>query len=40
VPEKTFRVTGHGEIALAELRRSHEGWFPDYMSGEEVPPTN
>jgi len=39
-PSKTLRVTGEGEIALSELRKAHEGWFPAYMSKEEVPPTN
>jgi phosphoribosylformylglycinamidine synthase subunit PurL len=33
-------VEGHGSIALAELRTAHEGWFPRYMSGEELPPRN
>jgi len=37
---KTLSVTGEGEIALAELRKAHEGWFPAYMSKEEVPPVN
>jgi phosphoribosylformylglycinamidine synthase len=37
---KTLRITGHGEIALSELRSAYEGWFPRYMSGEEIPPTN
>jgi phosphoribosylformylglycinamidine synthase len=37
---KTLRVTGEGEIALADLRKAHEGWFPAYMRGEEIPPTN
>ena len=37
---KTLRITGEGEIALAELRSAHESWFPDYMSSEEVPVTN
>ena len=29
-----------GEIALPTLRKAHEGWFPAYMGGEEIPPTN
>jgi phosphoribosylformylglycinamidine (FGAM) synthase-like enzyme len=29
---KSVRVTGEGEIALAELRKAHEGWFPAYMA--------
>ena len=37
---KTLSVTGEGDIALSELRKAHEGWFPAYMSKEEVPPTN
>ncbi len=38
--EMTLRVTGHREIALSELKSAHEGWFPRYMSGEELPATN
>ena len=34
---KTLSVTGEGEIALAELRKAHEGWFPTYMA---APHTN
>ena len=37
---KTLSVTGEGDIALSELRKAHESWFPAYMSKEEVPPTN
>ncbi|MEJ1968111.1 MAG: AIR synthase-related protein [Rhizomicrobium sp.] len=37
---KVLRVAREGEIALAELRAAHEGWFPRYMSGEDVPPSN
>ncbi len=37
---KTLRVTGEGEVALTDLRKAHEGWFPAYMRGEEIPPTN
>lgn len=37
---KLVHVAGEGEIALAELRAAHEGWFPRYMSGEESPPAN
>jgi phosphoribosylformylglycinamidine synthase len=29
---KTLRVANEGEIALADLRKAHEGWFPTYMS--------
>ena len=31
---KTLRVEREGEMALSELRRAHEGWFPNYMSGD------
>jgi phosphoribosylformylglycinamidine synthase len=34
---KSLRVTGEGEIALADLRKAHEGWFPAYMA---APHTN
>jgi phosphoribosylformylglycinamidine synthase len=37
---KTLAVTNEGEIALADLRKVHESWFPAYMAREEVPPTN
>jgi phosphoribosylformylglycinamidine synthase len=37
---KVVRVTGEGEIALSDLRKAHEGWFPAYMRGEEIPPKN
>jgi phosphoribosylformylglycinamidine (FGAM) synthase-like enzyme len=37
---KTLRVTGEGEVTLANLRKSHEGWFPAYMRGEEIPLKN
>ncbi|MBV9694185.1 MAG: phosphoribosylformylglycinamidine synthase II, partial [Alphaproteobacteria bacterium] len=37
---KTLRIAGAGEIALADLRAAHEGWFPAYMAKEEVPPVN
>ncbi len=29
---KTVKITGHGEIAISELRKAHEGWFPAYMN--------
>jgi phosphoribosylformylglycinamidine synthase len=35
-----LRLPGTDEIALAKLRSAHEGWFPAYMSREEIPPTN
>ncbi len=36
----TVLIEGIGEIAVAELKTAHEGWFPRYMSGEEIPLTN
>ena len=33
-------VEGAGEIAIAALARAHEGWFPSYMGGTELPPSN
>ena len=36
----TLKVDGAGEIALGRLKRAHERWFPAYMTGEEIPPTN
>jgi phosphoribosylformylglycinamidine synthase len=33
-------VPGAGEMNLATLKKAHESWFPAYMSGEEIPPTN
>jgi phosphoribosylformylglycinamidine synthase len=33
-------VSGHGAIALSRLKSAHESWFPAYMGGEEIPPTN
>ena len=33
-------VAGNGEIAVAALRRAHEGWFPAFMGAGELPPTN
>jgi phosphoribosylformylglycinamidine synthase len=38
--EKSLRITDEGEIALADLRSGFESWFPNYMSAEELPPTN
>jgi phosphoribosylformylglycinamidine synthase len=40
VADKVVRVEREGEIALSELRAAHEGWFPRYMAGEEIPQTN
>jgi len=33
-------VEREGELALSTLRTAYESWFPNYMSGEEIPPTN
>ncbi|MBI3677374.1 MAG: phosphoribosylformylglycinamidine synthase subunit PurL [Proteobacteria bacterium] len=33
-------IAREGEVLLSKLRKAHEGWFPAYMSGEEVPLTN
>jgi len=33
-------IEGGGDMALHTLKRVHESWFPAYMSGEEIPPTN
>jgi len=35
---KNVVVEGVGKIALARLGKAHEGWFPAYMSGEEISP--
>ena len=40
IPDKILRVEREGEVALSVLKAAHEGWFPNYMSGEEIPPTN
>jgi len=40
IAAKAVRVEREGEIALAELRAAHEGWFPKFMAGEEIPPNN
>jgi phosphoribosylformylglycinamidine synthase subunit PurL len=29
---KTLRIAGEGEVALSELRKAHEDWFPSYMA--------
>ena len=33
-------VEGVGDILVAALARVHEGWFPAYMGGTELPPSN
>jgi phosphoribosylformylglycinamidine synthase len=33
-------VEGHGEVQVADLKRSHEAWLPRYMGSRELPPTN
>jgi phosphoribosylformylglycinamidine synthase subunit PurL len=33
-------VEGHGKVALCDLRKAYEGWFPAFMGGEEIPPQN
>ncbi len=40
IAAKLLRVEREGEMALSQLRAAHEGWFPNYMSGAEIPPTN
>jgi phosphoribosylformylglycinamidine synthase subunit PurL len=37
VAEKVVRVAREGEVALADLRKAHEGWFPGFMA---APHTN
>jgi phosphoribosylformylglycinamidine synthase len=32
--EATLNVQGQVTISLADLKSSHEGWFPAYMAGE------
>jgi len=36
----TIAVAREGEVSLGSLRKAYEGWFPAYMSGEELTPTN
>jgi len=40
ISAKVLRVEREGELALSTLRTAYESWFPNYMSGEEIPPTN
>jgi phosphoribosylformylglycinamidine synthase len=37
IAAKVLRVEREGEVSLAELRKVHEAWFPDYMA---APHTN
>jgi phosphoribosylformylglycinamidine synthase len=37
IERKVLRVEREGEVLLADLRKAHEGWFPNYMS---APHTN
>ncbi|HUB84680.1 MAG TPA: AIR synthase-related protein, partial [Rhizomicrobium sp.] len=37
IAAKELRVEGEGEVLLADLRKTHEGWFPTYMA---APHTN
>jgi phosphoribosylformylglycinamidine synthase II len=36
----TIIVNDKDSVALAKLRAAHEGWFPRFMSREEIPVTN
>ena len=40
IAAKVLRIEREGEIVLSELRTAHESWFPRYMAGEEILPTN
>jgi phosphoribosylformylglycinamidine synthase len=33
-------VVGGTKLSLEQLRAAHEGWFPAYMGGSELPPVN
>jgi phosphoribosylformylglycinamidine synthase subunit PurL len=37
---KILRIANESEVTLAKLKHAHEAWFPAYMSGSELPPTN
>ena len=37
IAAKVLRVEREGEVTLAEVRKAHEGWFPNYMA---APHTN
>jgi phosphoribosylformylglycinamidine synthase len=36
----TIAVKAAGAVAVSKLRGAHEAWFPAYMGGTELPPTN
>ncbi len=36
----TLRIAAEPEIRLETLKQAHESWFPRYMGGGELPPTN
>jgi phosphoribosylformylglycinamidine synthase len=36
----TLLVEGIGEAPISQMRSAHEGWFPAYMNGRELPPSN
>jgi len=36
----TIRVAAEPEVRLETLKQAHESWFPRYMGGGELPPTN
>ena len=35
-----IEIEGLGHVPLHTLKRAHESWFPAFMRGEEIPPTN
>jgi phosphoribosylformylglycinamidine synthase subunit PurL len=35
-----IEIDGKGHVGLHTLTRAHEDWFPRFMSGDEIPPTN
>ncbi len=37
---ETLEIKNVGTLAISKLKSAHEAWFPAYMSGEEIPPTN
>jgi len=36
----TIEIKDGSEVSVSELRQAHEAWFPTYMGGTELPPTN